>query len=286
MRPIRVKHWRHYFLLSSRLTVSSASGQQASLAFERGERRGGTTTSLTDWAPESWTVAPDWQPLVDDFFAGPQGRALAVFVRGRLAAGAIIYPCHPLHALELTPLSTVKVLILGQDPYHGPGQAHGLAFSVSSRHKLPPSLRNIYKEIRRDPALGPSAVTFPVDGSLLAWASQGVLMLNTCLTVEDGKPASHAQQGWEVLTRAVVQAVAAKNEGVAFMLWGAHAQAMRPVIESADKQHIHRVLTANHPSPLSALRPPSPFLGCGHFSLANSFLMQNNRTPIDWKRDS
>jgi uracil-DNA glycosylase len=266
--------------------VGNASGHQASLGFECGEKAAENTNSLTAWKPESWAVSPDWQPLVDLFFASPEGRALTVFVRERLAAGARIYPSHPLRALELTPLSRVKVVILGQDPYHGPRQAHGLAFSVSSGGRLPPSLRNIYKEIWRDKELGPSPIAFPLGGSLVAWARQGVLLLNTCLTVEEGLPASHAQKGWEALTRAVVQAVAAKQNGVAFLLWGAHAQAMRPVIESVDAHSKHLLLIANHPSPLSALRPPQPFLGCGHFSLANNYLRQNNHTPIDWKSDS
>ncbi|WP_370627555.1 uracil-DNA glycosylase [Rhodoferax sp. PAMC 29310] len=256
------------------------------MAFEEGQKAAGTSNSLAAWAPERWTISSDWQPLVNRFFAGPQGRALADFVRQRLVAGATIYPGHPLRALELTPLSKVKVVIIGQDPYHGPGQAQGLAFSVSQGYRLPPSLRNIYKEISRDPELGPSDVDFPVDGSLHAWATQGVLLLNTCLTVEDGLPASHAQQGWEVLTRAVVQAVVATNKGVVFMLWGAHAQAMRPVIEASDTQSTHLVLVANHPSPLSALRPPQPFIGCRHFSLANSYLIQNNHSPVVWKGDS
>jgi uracil-DNA glycosylase len=239
--------------------------------------------ALAAWAPEQWSVAPDWQPLVDRFFDGPAGAALGGFVRGRLAAGAIIYPVHPLLALELTPLSRVKVVILGQDPYHGPGQAQGLAFSVPSGIKPPPSLRNIFKEIRHDPALGSLGAIVPASGCLTSWARQGVLLLNTCLTVEDGQPGSHAKMGWEVLTRALLQTVAAKPESVVFMLWGAHAQAMLPLIKAADRRTIHLVLTANHPSPLSALRPPHPFLGCAHFSLANSYLAQNNLTPIDWK---
>lgn len=256
--------------------------QQGSFAFERSAGDAFATNALTAWAPELWEVATDWRPLVDRFLEGPAGVKLGEFVRQRLAAGATLFPCQPLRALALTPLSQVKVVILGQDPYHGPGQAEGLAFSVSPGITLPPSLRNIFKEIKRDSALGPPAPMFPVDGSLVSWAKQGVLLINTCLTVEAGRPASHAQQGWEVLTRAVVQAVAAQSEAVVFMLWGAHAQSMRREIKAVDDRSAHLVLTANHPSPLSALRPPNPFLGCGHFSTANSYLLQKKRTPIDW----
>jgi uracil-DNA glycosylase len=257
--------------------------QQASFVFEcDAEGVAASTNVLTAWSPELWTVASDWQPLVNRFFVEPTGVELGGFVRERLAAGASIFPAQPLLALALTPLSQVKVVILGQDPYHGPGQAQGLAFSVPTGLKLPPSLRNIFKEIRRDPALGTAPLTCPTNGSLVPWAKQGVLLLNTCLTVEAGRPASHAQRGWEALTRAVVQAVAAQSEAVVFMLWGAHAQAIAATIKAVNGQSNHLVLTANHPSPLSALRPPTPFLGCGHFSRANSHLLRNKRTPIDW----
>lgn len=258
--------------------------QPTSLAFESGAQGvAASPNALTAWAPELWTVASDWQPLVDRFLTEPAGRKLGDFVRARLAAGAHIFPAQPLRALALTSLSQVKVVILGQDPYHGPGQAQGLAFSVPIGLKLPPSLRNIFKEIRRDPALGLAPLTCPVDGSLVPWAVQGVLLLNTCLTVEAGCPASHAQRGWETLTRAVVQVVAAQSEAVVFMLWGAHAQAMATLIKAVDAQSNHLVLSASHPSPLSALRPPIPFLGCGHFSTANSYLQQKKRTPIEWQ---
>lgn len=257
--------------------------QQASVAFESGaEGAAASQNALTAWTPEMWPVASDWQPLVDRFLTGPTGRKLGDFVRDRLAAGATIFPAQPFRALALTPLSQVKVVILGQDPYHGPGQAQGLAFSVPTGLKLPPSLRNIFKEVRQDPALGLAPLTCPMDGSLVPWATQGVLLLNTCLTVEAGRPASHAQRGWEALTRSVVEAVAAQSDAVVFMLWGAHAQTMAALIKTVDGQSNHLVLAANHPSPLSALRPPIPFLGCGHFSRANSFLEQKKRTPIDW----
>ena len=216
--------------------------------------------------PRDWPVAPGWQPLVDGFFASPAGVQLLAFLRERLAAGASIFPPQPLRALELTPPKTVRVVILGQDPYHGRGQAHGLAFSVAPGVALPPSLRNIFKEIERD--LGQPPPAFPVPGgSLVAWAERGALLLNTTLTVEEGQPASHARRGWELLTDALIAHVAAQPQPVVFMLWGAHAQSKRALITAPQ----HLVLCANHPSPLSALRPPVPFIGCGHFGKARAF---------------
>ena len=213
--------------------------------------------------PDDWPVAPGWQALVDGFFAAPTGIQLLAFLQQRLAAGAVIFPPQPLRALELTPPEGVRVVILGQDPYHGRGQAEGLAFSVAPGVPLPPSLRNIFKELQRDLGLPPPPFPHP-GGSLVCWAHEGVLLLNTCLTVEEGQPASHAGKGWEVLTDAIISDVSAGAEPVVFMLWGAHAQGKRPLIDAAR----HRVLCANHPSPLSALRPPLPFIGCSHFSQA------------------
>ena len=224
-------------------------------------------TQLQSADPATWPVAPGWQPLVDGFFAGAAGRKLQAFLQDRLAAGATIFPPRPLRALELTAPEEVRVVILGQDPYHGRGQAEGLAFSVAAGVPLPPSLRNIFKELQRDLGTPPPAFPQP-GGSLVQWARSGVLLLNTCLTVEEGEPASHARQGWEVLTDAVIRHVAEGPRPVVFMLWGAHAQSKRAVIPG-DRGHL--VLTANHPSPLSALRPPMPFIGCGHFGLAQAF---------------
>jgi uracil-DNA glycosylase len=238
------------------------------------------TDRLRAWAPASWPVAPDWQPLLKDFLAGATGVALARRIGQRLAEGAVIYPPRPLRALELTPLAAVRVVILGQDPYHGPGQAEGLAFSVPPGVRLPPSLRNIYGELARDPQLAPR--TAPAHGSLLSWAHQGVLLLNTCLTVEDGRPASHADYGWGVLTDQILRAVADKAEPVAFLLWGSHAQAVAAGAGLAQVPARHLVLTANHPSPLSARRGPRPFLGCGHFSLADRFLREQGRGGLRW----
>ena len=242
---------------------------------------------LNQWQPGEWAVAPDWQPALARFLASEAARKLGNFVSGRIAQGATIYPPQPFRALELTPLHSVRVVILGQDPYHGAGQAHGLAFSVPPGVRIPPSLRNIQKEIKREEVTGgaaPSGLTLghtlPANGSLERWARQGVLLLNTCLTVEDGAPASHSKQGWEVLTDEIIQTISASQPCVVFLLWGAHAQAKQVLVDLAGKAH--RVLCANHPSPLSALRPPVPFLGCGHFGLANAHLLQNGLTPVAW----
>lgn len=216
-------------------------------------------------------VAGDWRPVTEAFRRLPVGRALIDFVDGRVAAGATIYPPEPLRALALTPLTEVRVVILGQDPYHGPGQAEGLAFSVPPGVKPPPSLRNIFKELQRDLGLPP-----PPSGSLQAWAKRGVLLLNTCLTVEDGSPTSHANRGWEALTDLMIDAVVTQPRPVAFLLWGAHAQTKAARLAGG-----HRAWLANHPSPLSANRPPLPFIGCGHFSAARAFLEAAGR-PVDW----
>ena len=230
-----------------------------------------TATQLQSADPAAWPVAPGWQPLVDAFFAGARGQALQGFLQSRLAAGAVVFPPQPLRALELTPPDAVRVVILGQDPYHGRGQAEGLAFSVAPGVPLPPSLRNIFKEMQRD--LGTPFPPFPEPGgSLVKWAKNGVLLLNTGLTVEEGQPASHAGKGWEALTDAVIRHVAEGPRPVVFMLWGSHAQSKRAFIPQ-DRGHL--VLTSNHPSPLSALRPPVPFIGNGHFGKARAFREQH-----------
>jgi uracil-DNA glycosylase len=246
---------------------------------------------LCSWAPHDWPTQPDWQPALDAFWRSASGVSLAKFVQARLHAGALVYPKHPLWALQLTPLSQVKVVILGQDPYHGPHQAQGLSFSVAPGVKVPPSLRNIFKELQRD-----LNQPVPKSGSLEAWAKHGVLLLNTSLTVEDGRPASHAKQGWEQLTDALLAEVARTAPACVYMLWGGHAQAKAELIEretasqscafmglrdgSAAKREA-LVLKANHPSPLSALRPPQPFIGCGHFSQAKAWLGRRNLV-LDW----
>lgn len=221
--------------------------------------------------PSDWPVAPSWQATVDSFFASTTGAQLLAYLQQRLDAGAVIFPPQPLRALELTALEDVRVVILGQDPYHGRGQAEGLAFSVAPGVRLPPSLQNIFKEMQRD--LGAPFPPFPQPGgSLVKWAQNGVLLLNTCLTVEEGQAASHSKQGWEVLTDAIIRQVAEQGRPTVFMLWGSHAQSKRVLIP-ADRGHL--VLMSNHPSPLSALRPPVPFIGNGHFGQAKAFRAQH-----------
>ncbi len=224
---------------------------------------------LERWAPDQWPVAPDWKPAVDAFFTSPAGLQLAAFIQQRLDAGATIYPPCPLRALELTALHSVRAVVLGQDPYHGPGQAEGLAFSVAGGVRLPPSLRNIFKEWRA----GPDA-PLPDHGSLVEWARRGVLLLNTSLTVEDGRAGSHAKKGWEALTDALLREVATTSSPCVYLLWGAQAQAKAGLIRevAASNGRDALVLQANHPSPLSASRPPAPFLGCGHFGQARAWL--------------
>ena len=248
------------------------TGLQAELGLEPA-----VADRLLAWEPDTWVLDEGWRPVVEAFLSSSAGLALASFVRERLAAGAIIYPPRPLRALELTPLREVRAVILGQDPYHGPGQAEGLAFSVRPGVKLPPSLRNIFKELGCGSALPP-----PAHGSLVDWAKRGVLLLNTSLTVEDGQPGSHAKKGWEVLTDALLAEVAAHASPCVYMLWGAHAQAKAGLIEEAARRHGREalVLQANHPSPLSASRPPQPFIGCGHFAAAREWLGAHGQPDV------
>jgi uracil-DNA glycosylase len=216
-----------------------------------------------------------WQPVIAAWRRSPQGEALVQFVEARRAAGAVIFPAEPLRALALTPLDATRVVILGQDPYHGASQAEGLAFSVPPGVRPPPSLRNIFKELQRDLGL-----PLPANGHLGAWAKQGVLLLNAVLTVEEGAAASHAKRGWEALTDALIDAAARHPRPKAFLLWGAHAQAKAAAIEAAGHGG-HLVLQCNHPSPLSATRAPAPFIGCGQFRLARDYLAaQGDR--LDW----
>ena len=244
---------------------------------------------LRHWPPDAQGQMPGahgaeplceaWQALWGAFAHSDAGRAVNDFLAQRLAAGAVIYPSDPLRALRLTPLSTVRVLILGQDPYHGPGQAEGLAFSVAPGIKIPPSLRNIVHEVRRDVGLGA-----PANGSLTAWAQRGVLLINTSWTVEQGQAGSHADIGWGALTDEIIKAVATTSPACVYMLWGAHAQSKADWIEvtAGPSGQQSLVLRANHPSPLSARRGPKPFVGCGHFSMAQSWLRQRN---MDWRWD-
>ncbi|MDP2419644.1 MAG: uracil-DNA glycosylase [Hydrogenophaga sp.] len=218
-------------------------------------------------------LQPGWVPVVKAFRASPDGLRLQAFLSQRRDQGATVYPPKALRALALTAPETVRVVILGQDPYHGPGQAEGLAFSVAPGTKPPPSLRNIFKELQRDLGL-----PMPADGSLVRWAEQGVLLLNTCLSVEDGQPASHAGQGWEALTDAVIRQCSQSGLPKVFLLWGAHAQKKAVLIDAVR----HAVWTANHPSPLSANRGPAPFIGCGHFGQVNPWLQARSIKAIRW----
>jgi len=200
-------------------------------------------------------------------------QALAQFLRSEKAKGRIIFPPGELmfNAFQQTPFEAVRVVILGQDPYHGPGQAHGLSFSVPEGVPSPPSLQNIFKELERDLGLAR-----PASGTLLPWAKQGVLLLNAVLSVEQAKPGSHQNKGWEAFTDAAIARLSAEREGLVFMLWGAYAQAKGRIIDARR----HCVLRAPHPSPLSAHRG---FIGCGHFSTANRYLSARGGTPIDWR---
>lgn len=221
-------------------------------------------------------VPESWRPALEGVLATPKSRALGAFLQAEEAAGKHIYPPRGtrLAALELCPLGSVKVVILGQDPYHGAGQAHGLSFSVQGGVRVPPSLVNIYKELESDLGL-----PRPQTGNLEPWARQGVLLLNAALTVEEARPASHQGRGWEEITDAVVAAVAAKTEPCVFLLWGSHARKKALSVAGLAQSH-HHVLTAPHPSPLSA---HTGFLGCRHFSQANAFLEAQGRGAVDWR---
>lgn len=224
-------------------------------------------------------VAPDWRETVRGWRDSPAGRALIARVEARRVGGATIYPAEPLRALALAPRRSIRVVIVGQDPYHGPGQAEGLAFSVPDGQRVPPSLRNVRAEMQRDLGLERTR-----HASLAGWAAQGVLLLNTALTVEQGRPGSHSGWGWEALTDEIIKTVSRSELAVVFMLWGARAAAKRALIDESDSRRC--VLVANHPSPLSARRGPMPFVGCGHFGAAARFLARHDpgRAPIDWQR--
>lgn len=220
-------------------------------------------------------VPPSWQEALEPVLRLPELRRLGGWLRAEEAAGKRIYPPRGtrLKALELTPLEEVRVVILGQDPYHGPGQAMGLAFSVPAGVPLPPSLRNIHKELGADLGVPP-----PTAGDLTPWARDGVLLLNTALTVEEARAGSHAGRGWELVTDACVAAVAAGDRPAAFVLWGAHAQRKVAGISQL-REGRHCVIESAHPSPLSAHRG---FFGSRPFSRANAFLEQQGRGAIAW----
>ncbi|WPC06262.1 uracil-DNA glycosylase [Pseudomonas benzenivorans] len=214
-----------------------------------------------------------WKQALREEFDKPYMKSLGDFLRQEKAAGKEIYPPGPLifNALNSTPLAQVRVVIIGQDPYHGPGQAHGLCFSVQPGVPTPPSLLNIYKELKRD-----LNIDIPGHGCLQHWAEQGVLLLNTSLTVERGIAGSHAGKGWHAFTDKVIETVSQQCEHLVFLLWGAHAQSKQRLIDPTR----HLVLRSPHPSPLSAHRG---FLGNGHFGRTNKFLEQHGLAPIDWR---
>ena len=215
-----------------------------------------------------------WEDILGQEKQQPYFQRMLQFVASERAAGKTIYPPSQdvFNAFNLTELDKVKVVILGQDPYHGPKQAHGLCFSVLPKIKTPPSLVNIYKELASDI----SGFTIPQHGFLQSWAEQGVLLLNTVLTVEQAQAHSHAKIGWEQFTDTVIQQLSDHCNGLVFLLWGSHAQKKGAVIETQK----HHVLIAPHPSPLSAYRG---FFGCKHFSETNKLLKQQNKSPINWQ---
>ena len=221
---------------------------------------------------ETVKLHDSWRTPLAPLFASPGMAALKAFLLTEKAAGKTIYPkgSEWFRALDLTPLDKVRIVVLGQDPYHGPGQAHGLAFSVRPGVRVPPSLANIYKELQSDLGIPPAR-----HGFLEHWARQGVLLLNTALTVEQGQPASHKGRGWEAFTDAVIRLVDARERPCAFLLWGSHAQAKAAHVDATR----HLVLKAPHPSPLSA---HNGFFGCRHFSRTNQWLEAQGEPAIDW----
>jgi uracil-DNA glycosylase len=217
-------------------------------------------------------IEAGWKTVLADQFDQPYFDGIVNFLKVERNAGKTIYPPGPLifNAFEQTPFDNVKVVLLGQDPYHGAGQAHGLCFSVQMGIKPPPSLVNMYKELRTD-----IGMEIPNHGNLEKWARQGVLMLNTALTVEAGQPMSHSKIGWEQFTDSVIRKVSDVKSGVVFLLWGRFAQGKAALIDASK----HHILTAAHPSPFSA---NNGFFGCRHFSKTNEILLAQGLDPIDW----
>ena len=224
-------------------------------------------------AADNVKLEAGWKAALYEEFEKPYMRELGDFLRSEKAAGKQIYPpgTRIFNALNSTPLAQTKEEVIGKDPYHGPGQAHGLCFSVQPGVKTPPSLVNIYKELKRD-----LNIDIPSHGNLQHWAEQGVLLLNTSLTVEHGIAGSHAGKGWQFFTDKVIEVVSEQQERLVFLLWGSHAQSKEKLIDSSK----HLVLKSVHPSPLSAHRG---FIGNGHFSRCNKFLQQHGLSPIDWR---
>ena len=215
----------------------------------------------------------DWAEVLDEEFEKPYYKELREFLKHAYASERVYPPMEDIYnALRVTPYASTKVVILGQDPYHGPGQAHGLSFSVRPGVQPPPSLLNIFKEMERD-----IGCARPNHGCLLGWAEQGVLLLNTTLTVAQGRPKSHAGHGWETLTDAIIAKLSARQTPMVFILWGAHAQSKVALIDT----HRHHIIKSPHPSPLSASRG---FFGSRPFSRTNAYLIQDGLDPIDWCR--
>lgn len=219
-------------------------------------------------------IEPGWKAVLQEEFDKPYFRELAARLHAEKRDGRVIYPPGPLifNAFELTPFESVKVVLIGQDPYHGPGQAEGLSFSVPHGVRIPPSLQNIYKEISDDLGVDMSHK----DGSLRGWAEQGVFLLNAILTVRSGEPTSHSAIGWAQFTDAVISTLSQRREGLVFLLWGNFARSKRALIDTSR----HYVLEAAHPSPLAR----GAFFGCRHFSQTNALLASRGLSPIDWTR--
>ncbi len=218
-------------------------------------------------------IESSWKEALKDEFQKSYFEQIVMFLKHEKALGKTIYPqgSQIFNAFDKTPFDKVRVVILGQDPYHGPGQAHGLCFSVQKGVKPPPSLVNIYKEMNAD--LG---IPIPQTGDLTPWAENGVLLLNAFLTVRNGEPASHSKIGWETFTDAVIRTISNKKEGVVFMLWGKFAQDKQVLIDGTQ----HHILKAAHPSPFSA---DKGFFGCRHFSKANELLIRQGKEPVNWQ---
>lgn len=240
---------------------------------------GTINTAMNNMTPKQqqfFAALPDsWKKPLADICSRPEIDALVTFLQAREAAAAPIYPAKQniFAALKATPFDQVKVVIVGQDPYHGPGQAHGLSFSVPEGVAIPPSLRNIFKELHSD-----MGMPIPKSGTLTGWAKQGVLLLNAILTVEEGQPASHAGRGWELFTDEIIKQLLMRDQPLVMMLWGAYAQKKVQNLHLHFNRDVHLILKSAHPSPLSVTK----FLGCRHFSQANEFLKQHHKSEINW----
>ncbi len=222
--------------------------------------------------PEKVHIEKSWKDVLWTNFESQYFDNISLHLKNAKGNGKTIYPPGSMifHAFNLTPLDKVKVVILGQDPYHGPGEAMGLCFSVPKNIKIPPSLKNVYKELITD-----CGITMPVHGDLSSWADQGVFLLNAMLTVEHKSPGSHKNIGWQEFTDAVIQLISEKKSGIIFLLWGRFAQSKKVLIDEMK----HYVLEAAHPSPLAR----NAFMGCAHFSKTNELLKTNKQSPIDWQ---